>query len=239
MARALLRLLGSSAALLSLAATATIASAQDTAPKDTTSDHSKVVGHVGVGYFGQFDVPLGLNAVDTQPVQRVGIRTWLQDRVGLDIAVGIGLSSGSRNVNGTSTDTPSTLSFALHAGVPISLFDAKHYTFFIKPEITYGHAGRTVKAAAAGTPDTTLAGHNLEIGARAGAEIHFGFIGLPNLTLDATVGLHLGLSGGSQKQPVGGGVISDTSYTSTSLNTVPFHQPWNIFISNVAAIYYF
>ncbi|MEO7092256.1 MAG: hypothetical protein ABI175_03330, partial [Polyangiales bacterium] len=36
------------------------ASAQDTAPKeDTSSDHSKVVGHVGIGYFGQFDVPLG------------------------------------------------------------------------------------------------------------------------------------------------------------------------------------
>ena len=224
----------------SLLLVAGTASAQDAPPKgDGASDHSKVVGHVGVGYFGQFDVPLGLNAVDTQPVQRVGIRTWLQDKVGLDIAIGIGLSSGARNVNGTSTDTPSTLAFALHGGIPIALFDAQHYTFFIKPELTYGHAGRTSKSAVAGTPDTTLAGHNFEIGARAGAEIHFGFIGLPNLTLDATVGLHLGLSGGSTKQPAGAGAISDTSYTSTTVNTVPFHQPWNIFISNVAAIYYF
>jgi hypothetical protein len=234
---------------LALVAIASNAFAQDApAKEDTTTDHSKVVGHVGVGYFGQFDIPLGLPVAGgdegaPQAAQLVGIRTWLQDRVGLDVALGWGMRSGSVTTNGNSTDRPSTLTFALHGGVPISLFDAKHYTFFIKPELTYGHSGRTVKAAAgspAGTPDSTFAGHDFEIGARAGAEIHFGFIGLPNLTLDATVGLHLGLTGGSQKIPTGaGGATTETSYTATTLNTISFHQPWNIFISNVAAIYYF
>ena len=234
---------------LALLGVAASASAQDAPPKDdATTDHAKVVGHIGVGYFGQYDVPLGLPAAGAddgaaQAAQLVGIRTWLQDRVGLDLALGWGMKSGSISNNGTSADRPSTLTFALHAGVPISLFDAKHYTFFIKPEITYGHSGRTVKAplgAPAGTPDSTFAGHNLQIGARAGAEIHFGFIGLPNLTLDATVGLHLGITGGSQKIPTGAGnATNETTYTATSLETVSFHQPWNIFISNVAAIYYF
>jgi hypothetical protein len=237
MARSSSFLLASS--LGSLLLVAGTASAQDAPAKDDgASDHSKVVGHVGVGYFGQFDVPLGTTVGNTQAAQLVGIRTWLQDRVGLDIAIGWGMSSGSVNNNGTSADSPSTLTLALHGGVPIALFDAKHYTFFIKPEITYGHSGRTTKAAAAGAPDTTIAGHNLQIGARAGAEVHFGFIGLPNLTLDATVGLHLGLIGGSQRTPVGAN-LSDTSYTATTLDTISFHQPWNIFISNVAAIYYF
>jgi hypothetical protein len=230
---------------LALVTLAQTASAQDTAAKeDATSDHSKVVGHVAVGYFGQYNVPLGIPATTTaddapvQAAQLVGIRTWLQDRVGLDIAIGWGMHSGSQKTNGTSIDRPSTLTFALHGGVPISLFDAKHYTFFIKPEITYGHSGNTTKSVTAGQPDTTLTGYNVEIGARAGAEVHFGFIGLPNLALDATVGLHLSLTGGSRKAPVGG-TVNETSYSAVNLETLSFHQPWNIFISNVAAKYYF
>ena len=240
------------------------ASAQEMAPpppppmtttvetKSEVSDHSLVVGRLGIGYFGQFDVPLGAPLAAggegaPQPAQVIGVRYWMQEKVGLDLGLGWAMRSGSNTADGTSVDRASTLTLALRGGLPISLFDSKHYTFFIEPEIAYGHAGETIKAIAPGggapTPaDTSLAGHRFAIGAKAGAEVHFGFIGIPQLSLDATVGLDLDVSGGStkgQRPGAAAGQTVENSYSQLELRTLSFHQPWNIFISNVAAIYYF
>lgn len=47
------------------------ASAQDGATKDdATTDHAKVVGHIGIGDFGQYDVPLRATGA-TQPARIV------------------------------------------------------------------------------------------------------------------------------------------------------------------------
>ena len=35
------------------------------------------------------------------------------------------------------------------------------------------------------------------------------------------------------------GTIRETSFTSTEFTSQSAHQPWNIFFTNVAAIYYF
>jgi hypothetical protein len=69
-------------------------------------------------------------------------------------------------------------------------------------------------------------------------------MGLPNLTLDATVGLHAAFTGGSTKTQSARagatpGQTDERSYSNFAIDTASFHQPWNIFITNVAAIYYF
>jgi hypothetical protein len=226
------------------------AHAQD-AKEDATTDHSRVVGHIGVGYFGQIPMPLGSGAgggvpaplVAAIPLELVGVRYWFNDGVGLDVALGLGIQSGSNTANGTSVDRPSVFGLGFHVGVPIALYSGKHYTFVIIPQVRFGHESETVKppvGSPAGTPDTSHTGNHFQIGAAAGGIFHFGFLGIPQLTLDATVGLYADVTGGSTKFPAGaGGGTNDTSFSQLALATSVAHQPWNIFFTNVAAIYHF
>jgi hypothetical protein len=222
-----------------------LAHAQDT-KDDATTDHSRVVGHLGVGYFGALAMPLGSGAVATNavPLQLVGVRYWFNDGVGLDVALGWAIATGSQTTNGTSSDRPSLFGIGVHAGVPLALYNGKHYSFVIIPQVTYGHESQTIKPAAgspAGTPDTTHDGNHFQIGAAAGAIIHFGFLGIPQLTLDATVGLLADATGGNTKvpNPAAGGGTTNTSFTGFTIATSTAHEPWNIFFTNVAAIYHF
>jgi hypothetical protein len=237
------RLLAAFLAFSSVSLAAGLVQAQDT-KDDPTTDHSRVVGHLGVGYFGQLPVQLGSGAVATNavPLERVGVRYWFNDGVGLDIAVGLATSSGSVTTNGTSSDRPTLFGIGLHAGVPIALYSGKHYTFVIIPQAAFGHESQTIKppvGSPAGTPDTTHDGNHFRVGAAAGGTIYFGFIGIPQLSLDATVGLFADLTGGNTKVPAGGGGTTSTSSNAFAITTSTSNQPWNIFISNVAAIYHF
>src|SRR5207253_8475099 len=141
----------------------------------------------GIGYFGQFDVPIGFGSArkagSTEPVQLVGGRYWWR-RVRLDVAFGVNVQSGSQDVVSKSTDQTSTLVYAARVAAPIAIFVGRHYTFFAGPEIVYGHSGETIPGTDAtnqsgvkGTlPDTSHDGERWSFGARAGAEIQFGFI---------------------------------------------------------------
>jgi hypothetical protein len=84
-------------------------------------------------------------------------------------------------------DTPSQTGFLVHAGVPLALKSEKYFTFEAIPELNVGFASGTFKhqattisapgATAATYPnDISLSGMRLDIGARIGGEIHFGFI---------------------------------------------------------------
>ena len=81
-------------------------------------------------------------------------------------------------------------------------------------------------------------GFQLDIGARAGAEIHFGFIDIPQLSLQASVGLLFTLQNAKTTVEAPGG-DTETTQSATLLRTASFDNPWNIFTSNVAALYYF
>lgn len=229
-----------------------------TPKKDEPTDHDLVVGHLGIAYFGQFDVPIGFTrarpAGSTVPVQRVGVKYWVTARFRLDVAFGIDVESGSDDVNSgnssTSVDQPSTLAVAFRLGLPIALFSGKHYTFYLGPEFDYGHAGETVHgtptptgSGSSFTPaDTTHQGNRTAFGARAGAEIQFGFLGIPHLALDATVGLLAELTNGNTSGPLstgGPGPSVDETFHHLSIQSTVGHQPWNIFITNVEASYYF
>ena len=77
----------------------------------------------------------------------------------------------------------------------------------------------------------------MDVGARAGTEIQFGFIGIPELSLQAGVGLALSydrVKATNKTTPE-----TSTTVSQTRLGTSVGDNPWNIFTGNVAALYYF
>jgi len=193
------------------------------------SDHDAVVGRLAVGYMGRSVVTTNLGGAIPVPV--IGVRYWLSDMLGIDAGLGFGLTSGSNEVMGNSNDTPSWHLFMIHGGVPLSLASAGHFSFQIVPELNLGFAGASAEA---GGMTNKASGFHLDVGARAGAEIHFGFINVPQLSLQGSVGLRLNMDSTSQTVN-----DVDTSTSGFSLGTTVGDNPWNIFTSNVAALYYF
>jgi hypothetical protein len=198
-----------------------------------SSDHDAVVGRLAVGYLGRNGIPLpalaggGAPTVVDAPV--IGIRYWLSDMLGIDAGLGFGFTSGSVDAAGTSTDLPGWHLFMLHGGVPLSLASAGHFSFQVVPELNLGFAGASGTAAGM---DTSASAFHLDIGARAGAEIHFGFINVPQLSLQGSVGVRMNIDSTS-------GDPGDTGTSNFSFATTVGDNPWNIFTSNVAALYYF
>ena len=218
---------------------------------DGVTDHEKVVGKFGVAYFGINQQPLGVGGsanvgrgnVDT-PV--IGVRYWLKERIGLDLGLGLNFFSSSRSLNANntevSTDGPAAISFAVHGGVPLVFAYGKHYKFLAVPELNFGYATQT-EASQPGRPvqpDTHRTGIRFDVGARIGSEIQFGFIGIPELALQASVGLNFRHQRWSASQDgVNGGPRSSSSESASTFGTTVQSDPWALFTNNVAAIYYF
>src|SRR5262249_27076875 len=151
------------------------------------------VGHMGVGWLGTTDVPVGVAVGNARPTPAVGIRYWATPMVGIDVGLGLYMNSGSQSVQGpvtVTTDDDSFTTFLLHGGVPLALGGSSHFSFQITPELDVGFGSGTHHNAAP-MPNTDRSGFMLQAGARAGAEVYFGFIGIPQLSLDASVGLFL------------------------------------------------
>ncbi len=203
------------------------------------SDHDAVVGRLAVGYLGRSGLTIasdatgGTQATIAAPV--IGVRYWLSDMLGIDAGLGFATVGTSFEVGGTDGDGPGETVFILHGGVPLSLASAGHFSFQIVPELNLGFAGRSDDPDDEGpTEEVSLSGFQLDVGARAGAEIHFGFIGVPQLSLQGSVGLRMNLSSTSYEQGP-----TEVSTSSFGLGTTVGDNPWNIFTSNVAALYYF
>ncbi len=200
----------------------------------TGTDHSQMVGTFAIGYMGFRQMSLGTLANVVQaPV--IGGRYWLNPQLGIDVGLGFSTGSGTNEVDTgamtTETDNPAPLTFILHAGVPLSLADAQHFSFQVVPEINFGLSSMTIE----GMPDDTdLSGTHLDIGARAGGELHFGFIDVPQLSLQAGVALRFNMD--SAKQEVGNASATESA---NSISTGVGDNPWNIFTANIAALYYF
>jgi hypothetical protein len=191
------------------------------------TDHSLVAGHLGFGYLGRPGVPVGVaGAVVDAPV--IGVRYWFDQSMGLDLGLGLGISGGSADGG----DPPSLWAFVLHGGVPLALASGRHYTFEIIPEANIGLGGGTTTA---GTLETSHKGFMLDLGARAGAEIQFGFIGIPELALQGSIGAMFSLANQSS-EPDGG---ENVSASQTRFNTTVYNSPWAIFTNSVSALYYF
>lgn len=208
------------------------------------SDHDQMAGRLAVGFLGRNTVPIaaaggGVNDI-AAPV--IGVRYWLDPALGIDVGLGFSNSGGSTEVKTgaqtTTTDLPSVTAFLIHGGVPLSLASAKHFSFQVVPELNVGFASSTDKATPARQYDIDYSGFMLDVGARAGAEIHFGFIGVPQLSLQGSVGLLFRTQNTKETDKIPAGEAS-TSISGTSISTTVGDNPWNIFTSNVAALYYF
>jgi hypothetical protein len=230
-------------------APAPVAAANANAPAGN-SEHDDMVGHLAVGYLGRATIPYGqYNGAATlqAPVPVIGVRYWLDPMIGLDLGAGLWMGSTSTDVTApgantsTSVSGPKPTAFILHAGVPLALTSSKHFAFEIIPELNLGHASVTQDAAL--TPNvgiTKQSGTHFDLGARAGAEIHFGFIGIPQLSLVGSVGLRFNYDKLTyEAEPVAGAGRGKISTGMWDLSTTVNESPWNIFISNVSAFYYF
>jgi hypothetical protein len=241
----------------------TVAPRAEVPVTDETPDHERFVRRFAVGYFGVTQLPIATGFGNVAPAPGgngapqtavapqagsvnapiIGGRYWLQRNMGIDAGLGFGMSGGStENVNGNTTvdtDHTSLFGFALHGGVPFALAYGRHYTFEVIPEATLGFTSGTIKGAPGvngqpGTPDTSLSGFRLDIGGRVGAEIHFGFMGIPELALQGSIGLYLRRE--SVKASAGGNSASDGT---TTIATSVQSDPWALFVNNISALYYF
>lgn len=199
-------------------------------------DHAAVVSHLGIGFFGVEGLPFpDINATDPNtndlPAPTVGVRYWLSDMLGVEAALGLNITSRDVDAN---TEL-SGFGFALHGGVPLALASSGHFVFEIVPFINFGLASGSIDNTMGMTTTTTdISGLLIELGARAGAEIHFGFMGLPNLALQGTVGLLVHHEGRTVTPPGG----TDFSISSTVVQTTVGDEPWDIFNGTITAIYY-
>jgi hypothetical protein len=234
------------------------------------SDHDQVVGRLAVTYFGITNVGagadgcaggcVGLPATGSNstpyavagfaPV--VGVRYWINNLLGIDAGVGLSVVGGSTRAEAPpappdpiESDRDSFTAFLFHAGVPLALTSADHFTFEIIPEANVAFASATQDPldATGDNPagDVSHKGFHFDIGARAGAEIHFGFIKIPQLALQASIGLRFDVDNGSTEdtQPAGGDDDLEVSSSRTHLHTTVQGAPWAIFTNNIAALYYF
>ncbi len=221
-------------------------------PESTGTDHDALVGHFGVGYFGISQLPIaagfpggagGGGGVGRENVNApiIGVRYWMSKMIGIDAGIGFGLTSGSNEAVApgadTTTDKPSRLGLALHGGVPLAFASGKHYTFTVVPEATAGFTSGTIKGAP-GVPDIDLSGFRLDLGARVGAEVYFGFIGVPQLSLQASVGAYFRHEGFKASTNTAAGTASFSDNTNTFTTSVNA-DPWALFVNNISAFYYF
>lgn len=213
-----------------------------------TGDHVAAVGHLGVGWFGVGGITLGIPDIGAGAVQlpisapAVGIRYWLNETIGLDVALGFGYTSGGASVDtpGGITDVSIASGFALtlHGGIPISVYHGEHYSFQFVPEFDFGFGSGTLFGL---TPndDQNVGAVAFQIGARAGAEVHFGFIGVPQLSLQATIGLALAYQSSTLENDFGNPAGSTiTTVNTLDLSTTVQEEPWDIFTGSIRAIYY-
>lgn len=221
-------------------------------------DHDLFVGSFGVGFLGRRDVSIatpsqvlggpgtsadaGRSSINTQaPV--LGIRYWIDPVIGIDAGLGINLTGGS--ISNTdpaiNEDIQGFTTFIIHGGVPIALVSEGHFSFQIVPELNVGFSTSTAEDAVplptGEFADLELRGLHFDVGARAGAEIHFGFIDVPQLALQAGVGLSFSYDQTKAKQETVPSIKRDV--TTYEFASSVQGNPWNIFTANVAALYYF
>ncbi|MCU0693296.1 MAG: hypothetical protein MUF54_18040 [Polyangiaceae bacterium] len=223
------------------------------APLRAGTDHDNVVGRLAVGYLGASQVAVGVDgsaiagggsivvSEKTVLAPVIGVRYWVSQMVGVDAGLGFWTEGGEQKatlpgVATETTDTPSYSAFIVHGGLPLSLAQGKHFSFQVVPELNLGFASgdSQVGIPMGGTVKADHSGTRFDIGARAGAELHFGFIAVPELSLQGSIGMRFAMT--KTKSEVEN---SKWERSGSSLGTTVGDNPWNIFTTNVAALYYF
>ncbi len=214
------------------------------------SDHARMVGHAGIGFFGVVSLPMAGAVQDPETgvylpdysgslaAPTIGMRYWASELVGVEFGVGIGISTGvfEQEVSGATVvnDPPAYGGGVVHVGLPLAVGHSGHFVLEIIPEIDVGFGAGTIFGSVA-SADINLRGFLIQAGARAGGEIHFGFIDVPQLSLQGTIGFHLR----SEHRASDGPGNDSTTSTNLTAGTSVEQNPWDFFTTNVSAIYYF
>lgn len=207
---------------------------------DGESDHEKVVGTFGVGYLGRQTINYGFGGDSGSAIAPIiGVRYWINDLIGIDGGIGLSMTGGTiRATDADDQDLAGHQAFLVHAGVPLSLAHARHFSFQVVPEANIGFAGTGDQNA---DPDIEVksSGFLMNVGAKVGAEIQFGFMDIPNLSLQGGVGLYFQHESVKTKTDADGADETEISQSGNTLGTTLDSDPWDIFTSSVSALYYF
>lgn len=221
----------------------------DEPEQEHSTDHERVVGTFGVGFFGVMELPLfGIptaceqGAICAEPANyalaapTVGARYWLSEGLGVEAALAFGVTSAPHEFE-TSEDSGevrySDFGVGLHLGLPIALAYGRHFTFQVVPQLNTGVASGSYATATDSTYDLT--GWLLEAGTSVGGEIHFGFLHLPQLALQGNVGLWIR----HEQRRAEDGHRNAWQANHTRVRTFVTDAPWELFRGQLTAIYYF
>lgn len=205
---------------------------------EPATDHELAVGRLGLGWGGAPDLAVGtLDRTIAAP--SLAARYWGTARFGMELGVGlsyVGATTAVQQPGSTSTERvePTLWGFSVRLAAPIALSWGRHYTLVVIPETRVGWATVGARTAPDEESDDGGSGLTFELGARAGAELHFGFLGVPELALEATVGL--ALQAVSVETTDGN---TGTKASRVSVTTTAYDAPWDFFRTAVAARYYF
>lgn len=238
----------------SSSATTTGASVTDTSG---ITDHAVVTGHWGLRYFG--GTPLASLAASgtgtaSSTVQTIGARYWLNGSLGIEAGIALGFTSGSTTITTStggmtttvSSDVPNFFGIGVQVGLPIMLAEAKHLAIHLDPYLAlhYGRSAITTGDASM-TNDRSLNAFQLMLGANATAELQFGFVGLPQLGLQASFGFGIAFRNNSQTETItrnnGPRTDTTTSNSGFGLGTTvgPNYGLADIIQGSLSAVWYF
>lgn len=213
------------------------------------SDHDAMIGRFAVGYLGARSVPIAATdiaggnpvfAIGSVQAPVIGLRYWLDQSMGLDAGIGFFSSGGSTKSGNTSQDKAGINAALIHAGLPFALAGSKHFSWQLVPELNVGFAQQTIKdPLGPNSGELANKGFALDVGARIGGEVHFGFMGIPELSLQGSVGVLFTTQSATTTYTPPAGASTDFEDKTTQVSTTVYDNPWNIFTSNVAALYYF
>jgi hypothetical protein len=214
----------------------------------------RMKGRVGFGFLGTAPVLQADNDTPSMttfppsvstPFKRVsvpmlGVRWWTPVQwLGLEVGLGAMISASGSDIptaNGSNiTDGPTTTELLFHFSAPLALASTEHTIVFIAPELRIGRSTETT-----GDPRNALLSMTYDVSLKAGVEIFFSFINLPNLSLEA--GVRAGVIHELRTFPISAplsGPVQEGRRTETRFATSLVANPWDLFTSTLAARYYF
>ncbi len=188
------------------------------------TDHSKVSFGVSFLGFERFQVdPFPIDDADepfSLGITTVGVRLWVTEMIGLDIGLGLGVQTSSYDDVATSEDDfpvgaqDGAFGLRIHVGLPVALKTYEHFNILLIPELAFTYAATSYFAP---DPDfdQDISAIAFDLGVKVGGELQFGFWGVPNLSLQATVGLGFRYASRSRAD-AGGLAFADGGFEETS-----------------------
>lgn len=185
---------------------------------------------------------------DEVTVPIFGARYWINRRFGVDLGFGFNVAGGSVSrqipnpdpalAHSVEFSTPSTTAIVGHLSLPVSVYSIGHLNVLLLPEMDIGYSTSTVENFELSTTgewlDLRLGGFSFGAGARVGAEVSWGFIELPQVSLQVSWGVRI-----EHRRSTGKIGDAEMVIERTQFGTSWYDDPWALFAGNIGVYYYF